>query len=657
MLLGFTFAIQEVFLLQRAIVVFLVSVFLLLAAAGCADSKKRAKSHYLQGKTYEKEGKLQKAIEEYRNAMRLYPGYIQAHLDYQRLMLAKGQKKTLIDFYEKQVRDNPRNPTSYYLYGRLLDDSPSRIEQFEKALTLDPNFIWGYDSLGMEYLKQGKVDGAIKQFMKVIEIDSEFPRVHINLCRAYLIKNKPDRAYSEIKKFLELEPNSAEGYEQMGAVFHQKGDAEKALECWKKAREIDPRRIQPLTESALLLMERGDYDRAKEILKEAQRISPASPRVHYAMGSLLRLQRKTRESLEEMRLAQKGDPENTIILEALGELLLKMQVYDEAKSVFYRILSRNPRNTAALSGLAQISDAEGASDKAIAEYRSALSIDPDLLDARRKLAALLLKKRDNAAALAEYRIIALSEKAGSADHIALGLLYWERRDAGKTLREFLTASSGESPPEDLILTIGLMAEMKNLNAEAITFLHELSKASRDPAFAKECQGYSLVLSEKYEAAGIVLSQLLKRKEQAKSPASPSLCFELALTKYKAGDSGGAWSDIERCLSLISASDSCSAFLANCLRSRILGERGEREKALDDLKSLEPAASTPLLQAKLDYEMARIYGKEMKKRETLLYLEYSFRWGFRNPGLITGDKSFEFITKSDEFKKLSRDVSK
>jgi tetratricopeptide (TPR) repeat protein len=644
-------------LLQKAAALVLIALFITFAASGCADSKKRARSHYVQGKAYEKEGKFQKAIEEYHSAMKLYPGYIQAHLDYQRLMLAKGQKKALTDYYEKEIRDNPRNPAFYYLYGKLLEDSQSRMEQFEKALALDPNFIWGYDSLGTEYLKQGKVENAIKQFRKVIEIDSEFARVHINLCRAYLIKRKPDAAYSEIKKFLELEPDSAEGYEQMGAVFQQKGDSSKALEAWKKAAELDPKRIQPLAESALLLMEQGDDERAQELLEKAHALSPSSSRVHYALASLYRKQKKTKEALDELRIAQKGDPENVIILEALGELLLESGCYEEAKTTFYRILSRNPRNTAAIAGLAQISDAEGAQDKAIAEYRSALSIDPDLLGVRKKLAALLMKNGNLTGALVEYKIVARNQKADSRDHFTLGLLYWEKRENSRALHEFLIALSKGSCQADCVLIIGLEAEIKNLNADAVLFLDEIAKAGSDPALTQECRGYALLISGKYEAARALISKSQKKDEYAKKPARPSLSFEMALAEYRSGDSEGALRDIEKCIALDSADRSSAHFLACCLRSRIMGDRGEAEKELRELKSLEPDASTPLMQAKLDYEIARIYGKLKMKRETLLYLEYSFRWGFRNAGLITGDRSFDVVSKSGEFKKLSKEVSR
>jgi tetratricopeptide (TPR) repeat protein len=86
--------------------------------------------HYNLGFLYDSQGLLDKAIEEYKAAIRLNPDYARAH--------------TNLGFvYSKQGR---------------IDEA---IEEYRSAIRLDPNAEKAYNNLGTAYQSQGRIDEAI----------------------------------------------------------------------------------------------------------------------------------------------------------------------------------------------------------------------------------------------------------------------------------------------------------------------------------------------------------------------------------------------------------------------------------------------------------------------------------------------------------------
>jgi Fe-S cluster biosynthesis and repair protein YggX len=79
-----------------------------------------------------------------------------------------------------------------------MADIHTRIEQFKKMASDDPNNELGHFSLGRAYLEAGIYDSAASSFERVIEINPNMSRAYQLLATALLRRNEKDQAIQRL---------------------------------------------------------------------------------------------------------------------------------------------------------------------------------------------------------------------------------------------------------------------------------------------------------------------------------------------------------------------------------------------------------------------------------------------------------------------------
>ena len=72
------------------------------------------------------------------------------------------------------------------------------IEQFNKAIDLDPQFDLAFNALAETYNKLGELDKAIEMAKKLVEINTNDPLAHTALSRLYVQKGMIAEAEKEM---------------------------------------------------------------------------------------------------------------------------------------------------------------------------------------------------------------------------------------------------------------------------------------------------------------------------------------------------------------------------------------------------------------------------------------------------------------------------
>ncbi|MDD5085630.1 MAG: tetratricopeptide repeat protein [Candidatus Omnitrophica bacterium] len=166
-------------------------------------------AHFCMGIAYEGAGNYNKAIEEYKVALKANP-------DFPRLLANLGIA------YEKS--------------GMIKE----AIELDLKAIKLDPKSIIAYNDLGVCYAKQGRVEDAIRAYERAIEVNPEYDKAYNNISIMYLRKGWVDKAIEACKKALSISPEYARAYNSLGNAYFVKKDYDEALSAYRKALEIAP---------------------------------------------------------------------------------------------------------------------------------------------------------------------------------------------------------------------------------------------------------------------------------------------------------------------------------------------------------------------------------------------------------------------------------
>jgi Flp pilus assembly protein TadD len=168
-----------------------------------SDSK--AQRYYKKGASYQKQGKLNQAIESYSRALTFNPDHAQAQLNlattYLQLGRFKDAEQKLIYLYALK----PNDCKILFNFGLLLyqtGDLPSAEVKLKRLLELDPYHLEGNLLLGSVYEQRGKIKKAVESFIKAYHINSGDPGVLYRLGRAWDLAGKPSKAVEFYRLFL-----------------------------------------------------------------------------------------------------------------------------------------------------------------------------------------------------------------------------------------------------------------------------------------------------------------------------------------------------------------------------------------------------------------------------------------------------------------------
>jgi tetratricopeptide (TPR) repeat protein len=202
---------------------------------------KAAAAHLERGVQLEQVGRLEDAIAETEDALRLDPGLVKAHINLLILYGRVGNLEKAEEHYQAAVQLNPTQfPDAYYDYGVLMMKE-SKLEQAEKsfraALEIDPSYADAHNNLGYLLERQGKVGEAAAEYKKAVEGKPDFRQAHFNLGRVLVTQQRYQEGIEQLLQTLTPVDQSTPAYlYALGAAYGRAGDRQKALDYLKQAR-------------------------------------------------------------------------------------------------------------------------------------------------------------------------------------------------------------------------------------------------------------------------------------------------------------------------------------------------------------------------------------------------------------------------------------
>ncbi len=231
--------------------------------------------HDYMGSTFADAGDLDRAIAEFREALRIRPGFVEANCDLGAALDKRGDTDASVACLREALRSRP-------------DDAKVHL------------------NLGAALVHQGHVDEAIDLYREAIRSHPEFANLHFNLGVALLHQRMVDEAIDELTRAVELRPWYAEAYAILGGAFVLKGHQEEAVVQFEKSLALDPDQSATRINLGLALARQGRPAEAIAALQEAIRRDRSNPEVHHALAAILvasgRMGEATSEFEEVLRL-------------------------------------------------------------------------------------------------------------------------------------------------------------------------------------------------------------------------------------------------------------------------------------------------------------------------------------------------------------------
>jgi len=212
-------------------------------STGLASKSGNATGYFYLGEAYRGLNRHEDALQAYRRAVSLRPGYVKAVFQAGKMCVELTRPQEAIQSFRNALTLKPEDPAYLAALGMALADDGEYQEAatvLERALAIDKESPAVYSYLGSMYAQSlNRPDKAISAFQHMIELDPDIPDSHLNLANSYALTGNYDEAVEEYRKEISIQPRSSPAYFNLGRTYELKGNIEKARSSYRKALEID----------------------------------------------------------------------------------------------------------------------------------------------------------------------------------------------------------------------------------------------------------------------------------------------------------------------------------------------------------------------------------------------------------------------------------
>ncbi len=336
--------------------------------------------------------------------------------------------------YRETVRLAPSLVDGHYSLGALLARKPGGLDEavteFQTALRLDPRHVQAHVGLGQALVRiPGRLADAVAVCEDALRLDPDSSGAHISL--AYALALAPERlteAAVQYRAALKLEPDSASVHYSFGTVLARMpvGLAE-AVSEYQTALRINPRYVEAHIALGMALARiPGRLPEAITEYEAALRLEPDNPVAHINLGdALAQLPGRLSEAIAQYHATLKLTSDSVEAHYALGTALARTpDGLVEAVSEYQTALRISPNYPLAHLALGKaLVRIPGGLANAVAECEAAVRLMPEDPDAHLNLGDALAQLPDRLAdAIAEYRSVLRLRPDWAEVHSNLGIV-------------------------------------------------------------------------------------------------------------------------------------------------------------------------------------------------------------------------------------------
>jgi tetratricopeptide (TPR) repeat protein len=205
-----------------------------------------ASSHINMAIVYKRQGKLEKASDHFKAALRLKPD---DHALWQEManlgmdLFQQGKKQEAVSYFREVLRINGKIPEINNDLGLVLAQSGNfdeSIKHLKEALLIDPKLTYTHYNLGLLLVEKGRLDEAVFHFSQAIYINPAYGEAYHDLGLVLVRQGKFNEAVASYYKSLEIKPGAAVVHNDLGIALVRMGRMGEAMKHFKQALKIAP---------------------------------------------------------------------------------------------------------------------------------------------------------------------------------------------------------------------------------------------------------------------------------------------------------------------------------------------------------------------------------------------------------------------------------
>jgi tetratricopeptide (TPR) repeat protein len=348
------------------------------------DDPDNPMAHYQLGLAFDQMGNPQRAEPEWRDAVRMGPGLVEAHRALAGVAIHRGDASGLAQEadqiiaiqpaapdgyllravaeinrkqYDKADEDiklslekEPNNPTAYVQLGNLRmaqNQLPEAQMAYQQALDQDPNSTDALGGVLNVDLVQKQPDKAIATAKLQL---AKYPRnaeFHVMLGQLLLDppRRDPGGAEQEFKQAADLDKKNAEAMIKLGLVQNERGASDQALQTYLEGSKLHPKEVSFYLLAGGIYENKHDWEYAKQQYQKVLEIQPDNPLASNNMAYVMLQQGGNLDVAFAMaQTARRQLPDNPNSADTLGWAFYQKKVYSSAIALFREAVRKEPDN-------------------------------------------------------------------------------------------------------------------------------------------------------------------------------------------------------------------------------------------------------------------------------------------------------------------------
>jgi len=149
------------------------------------------------------------------------------------------------------------------------------LDEYQKALAMNPKIGDAYAGMGMVYFKQGRLDDAVGEFRKELVQNPDSTLAKYQIAYIFLQQNRVADAMQLLADVLRKNPDHADAHYQMGKALLETGDAPAAIQHLETSIRLQPSQAYVYYQVSLAYRRVGRIADADSALQKFQRLKDA----------------------------------------------------------------------------------------------------------------------------------------------------------------------------------------------------------------------------------------------------------------------------------------------------------------------------------------------------------------------------------------------
>jgi tetratricopeptide (TPR) repeat protein len=224
-----------------------------------------AEQYTEEGNRYAKEKQYDKAVDAFKQAIKLNPNLPTAYYGLGIAYASMGRVTDALNPLTTSVRLDPNNPLAHLNLGRVLASHrrfADGLAEMNEAKRLSPTNANVYNEIGNLLLDGlGKFDEALAAYEEARRLNPALPYVHHNIGLTFMKLGKFSLAITPLQEALRLDPGYRNARYYLADAYTKTGSYDKAIDSWTKFLELVPNGPDALTSRAWTYLYQGGHGR------------------------------------------------------------------------------------------------------------------------------------------------------------------------------------------------------------------------------------------------------------------------------------------------------------------------------------------------------------------------------------------------------------